>query len=113
MIYWITGKAGSGKTTLANEMAKETPDPIVIDGDELRQMTGNDLGFSADDRRENARRAYELARFYESCGKTPIVAMMQPPEIPYIIYLTGGDRHEETWQGHDSYQPPQVWHEKR
>jgi len=36
MIFWITGKAKSGKTTLAYRMAKQIKG-IVLDGDDVRK----------------------------------------------------------------------------
>lgn len=35
MIFWITGRKNSGKTTLAHKLAKQL-DAVVIDGDEVR-----------------------------------------------------------------------------
>lgn len=111
MIYWICGEAGAGKTTLGTALA-EKHNGVLIDGDWLRVTISRDLGFSSEDRKENARRAMEMARLIESTGKVAVVAMMQPPPIPTIIYLSGGDRHQAEWNGHASYQPPAVYHYK-
>jgi len=105
MIYWLTGKAGSGKTTLSRLLAKHKG-AVVIDGDDLRE--GGRLGFSQEDREENARRALSLALIHAAYGKTVIVALMQPPPPIQTFYLTGEERHKEEWGGErDYYRPPE------
>ena len=111
MIYWVCGEAGAGKTTLAKQLVEKYRG-VLIDGDELRRTVSADLGFSVSDRRENARRAMELARAVDSEGGTAIVAMMQPPPIPTIIYMTDGRRHQASWGGYSSYSAPDVYHYK-
>ena len=42
MVIWITGLSGAGKTTLAkeivNQLATENKEPILLDGDQLREI---------------------------------------------------------------------------
>lgn len=49
MIIWISGVSGSGKSTLATEVVSRLKDlgrPVVLlDGDEVREAYGNDLGY--------------------------------------------------------------------
>ena len=44
-IIWLTGQPGSGKTTLANELKnrieKNSKDVMIVDGDDLRNITTN------------------------------------------------------------------------
>lgn len=77
MIINITGQAGSGKTTIAIELEKIIANPIVIDGDELREIFVN-KDYSEEGRRRNITNAYNIARFLEAKGFTPIIALISP-----------------------------------
>ena len=49
MVIWITGISGAGKTTIANSLIdkykKALPNLVNIDGDAIRNLYGNDLGY--------------------------------------------------------------------
>ena len=60
-IIWLTGHSGSGKTTIAEILAKEL-NAIVLDGDEMRESISEDLGLSKSDREENNKRIAKLAK---------------------------------------------------
>lgn len=81
-IIWLTGLSGSGKTTIATELAdalrRERPGVCVLDGDELRRGVNSDLGFSPEDRAENVRRVAEMARLLAGEGLIVIVALISP-----------------------------------
>ena len=55
-VYWITGLAGAGKTTIGTalyEKLRETKSNVVmIDGDKIRWAYGNNFGYSEEDRRK-------------------------------------------------------------
>ena len=51
---------------------------MLIDGDELRRGLSRDLGFSADDRDENVRRAGEIALLASRQGTTAVVSLISP-----------------------------------
>jgi len=65
MIIWLTGLSGAGKSTLAEGLAarlrSKGSNPLLIDGDGLREELCHDLGFSDEDRAENIRRAGAIA----------------------------------------------------
>ena len=67
MVIWIIGLSGAGKTTLAEEIYKISkpinPNTVLIDGDVIREIFGNDLGHSAEDRKKNAKRISRLCYF--------------------------------------------------
>ena len=67
MVIWITGLAGSGKTTLVNLSLKKVKNLIGptfhIDGDEFRKCFGNDLGYSLKDRNTNAMRLINFIEY--------------------------------------------------
>ena len=79
MIINLTGQAGAGKSTIARELEKILYNSIVIDGDELREIFVN-KDYSEEGRRKNITNAYNIARFLESKGFTPIVALISPYE---------------------------------
>ena len=81
-VLWLTGLSGSGKSTLAfaveKELHKQGLQTIVLDGDNLRQGLCKDLGFNEQDRKENSRRAAEVAKLLISNGTLVIVALISP-----------------------------------
>jgi len=81
-VIWITGLSGSGKSTIAQELAKTLIDRTnqvrILDGDELRTTICKDLGFSEADRKENVRRAGEAAKKLINEGHTVIAALISP-----------------------------------
>ena len=81
-ILWLTGLSGAGKTTLATGLEAELLQAgvlsLVLDGDVIRTGLSRDLGFSADDRRENIRRTGEAAGLVAAAGAVAIVALISP-----------------------------------
>lgn len=81
-VLWLTGLSGSGKSTLARALEARLLSrgilATVIDGDELRGGLSQGLGFSPEDRRENIRRATELALHLGEAGLVAIVALISP-----------------------------------
>ncbi|SVE50480.1 uncharacterized protein METZ01_LOCUS503334, partial [marine metagenome] len=57
MVIWIIGLSGAGKTTLAKEVVAKIgsskTNVVLIDGDIIREVFGNDLGHTLEDRRQN------------------------------------------------------------
>ena len=79
MIINLTGQAGAGKSTIARELEKILYNSIIIDGDELREIFIN-KDYSEEGRRKNITNAYNIARFLEAKGFTPILALISPYE---------------------------------
>ena len=79
---WVTGLPAAGKTTLALACERllqgRSRWVLRLDGDELRQGLCRDLGFSAEDRAENVRRAGEIACLVAAAGGVTIVALISP-----------------------------------
>ncbi len=82
LAVWLTGLPASGKSTLAREVESALGQrgiPChVLDGDILRQGLNKDLGFSPEDRRENIRRAGEVAKVLVDAGLLVIAAFISP-----------------------------------
>ena len=72
MIIQIIGLPGSGKTTLA-EALKERINAIHLNADQVRATVNSDLGFTVEDRIEQARRMGEMARLISKQGVAPVI----------------------------------------
>lgn len=63
-VYWITGLSGAGKTTIGKlfyeDLKKEYPNTVFLDGDILRQVFGDDLGYTREERIKCAMRYARL-----------------------------------------------------
>jgi hypothetical protein len=72
MIIQIIGLPGSGKTELAKAL-KERINAIHLNADEVRATVNSDLGFTHEDRIEQARRMGEMARLIAKQGVAPVI----------------------------------------
>lgn len=83
-VLWFTGYSGSGKSTigklLESRLYEAGCQTILLDGDQLRHGLCGDLGFSEADRRENIRRAGEVARLFFEAGYIVICTFISPFE---------------------------------
>ena len=80
MIVWITGMSGAGKTSIAREVLKilkpDFPQTILLDGDEVRALFENDLGYTEAEREQQIRRLQRLAAWLDRSGMLVIVAAL-------------------------------------
>ncbi|MBD3248054.1 adenylyl-sulfate kinase, partial [Candidatus Falkowbacteria bacterium] len=69
-VLWFTGLSGSGKSTIAAKLfenfKRRNVDCEHFDGDVLREIFGNDLGFTKEDRMKNIERVGYLAKLLNS-----------------------------------------------
>lgn len=83
-IIWFTGLSGSGKSTIANQLAatlfSQSINAYVLDGDNIRHGLNRDLGFSEHDRTENIRRIAEVSKLFVDSGTIAITAFISPFE---------------------------------
>eukprot|EP00177_Eucheuma_denticulatum_P005590 GFKZ01010159.1.p1 GENE.GFKZ01010159.1~~GFKZ01010159.1.p1 ORF type:complete len:325 (+),score=41.56 GFKZ01010159.1:39-1013(+) len=79
---WLTGLSGSGKSTvsvaLEQMMFKRGYLVYRLDGDNIRFGLNSNLGFSADDRKENIRRISEVAKLMGDVGVITTSAFISP-----------------------------------
>jgi nicotinamide mononucleotide adenylyltransferase len=90
MIVELLGKAGAGKTTIAEAMEKITPDSFIIDGDDLRAETEN-TDISLRGREANIHLGYSRARWLSDMGFTVFIAMQAPIKEIRDQYLNEND----------------------
>jgi adenylyl-sulfate kinase len=81
-VFWLFGRSGAGKTTLALRLREELAGRgmllVYLDGDEVRSTLCSDLGFRSDARLENHRRIAEIARLLTAQGLSVVVSTMAP-----------------------------------
>ncbi len=68
-VYWITGLSGAGKTTIGKllyeKMKPKYPNIVFLDGDVLREVFGNDLGYTRGERIKCAMRYARLCKMLQ------------------------------------------------
>lgn len=81
-VIWFTGLSGSGKSTIAGRVEELLNEKgfltYLLDGDNVRSGLSKDLGFSAEDRTENIRRAGEAAKLLVDAGVVVLAAFISP-----------------------------------
>ena len=119
MIIWIFGKPKAGKTTTALRICHKyrEMEPILLDGDELREALGYS-GFGKDDVREWLFRIANLCMLFESQGYMPVASFVSPfadirksirdkfeeADVEYkFVYVNGSDKH--MWKGSTFEEP--------
>lgn len=117
MVYLITGKRGSGKTTYAVKLLKELRGEghqvEWLDGDRFREETGND-DYSDKGRYNNLMLAAKRAQDAERKGSIVILSFVAPRKEwrqnmrcqfkhSHLVYLPGG----ELWKGTE-YEVPDI-----
>ena len=80
MVIWVTGLSGSGKTTLCKALWKllkpQLPELVLFDGDVIRAVFGNDLGYREEDRVVQIKRLQNIARVLVEQNMVVLVAAL-------------------------------------
>jgi adenylylsulfate kinase-like enzyme len=80
MVIWLIGLSGAGKTTLAEKLVEFVRDRgrqvVLVDGDRVRELFGNDLSHNLEDRRHNATRICQLCAFLDGQGIDVVCAFL-------------------------------------
>ena len=79
---WLTGLSAAGKSTIAvlleQALLQRGQLAYRLDGDNVRHGLNKNLGFSADDRKENIRRIGEVAKLFTDAGVVTLVSFISP-----------------------------------
>jgi len=79
---WFTGLSGSGKSTVAVAVEKYLNEQgrlaFRLDGDNVRLGINKNLGFTAEDRKENIRRIGEVAKLFVDSGVIVLSSFISP-----------------------------------
>ena len=103
IVVWFTGLSGAGKSTIAHAVEealhREGRRTFVFDGDNVRHGLCADLGFSADDRRENLRRVGEMSRLFIEAGVIALTAFISPyrDDRERVRAIVGADNLREVY----------------
>lgn len=80
MVIWIIGLSGTGKTTLATQVVERIRQMnrkvVLLDGDLIRDLFGNDVDHSIEGRRRNADRLSVLTKFLADQGIHVVAAVL-------------------------------------
>lgn len=81
-VVWLTGLSGAGKSTISSLVEQQLFDEgyliTVLDGDTMRAGLNADLDFSQQARRENLRRAGEVAKLFSATGHIVLATFISP-----------------------------------
>ncbi len=71
-VYFFTGLAGAGKTTLGtrfyDHLRSAKPNVVFIDGDQIRKVYCEDIGYTPEDRIKGAKRTFRVCKMLSDQG---------------------------------------------
>jgi len=80
MVIWIIGLSGTGKTTLATQVVERIRQlngkVVLLDGDLIRALFGNDVDHTIEGRRRNAERLSVISKFLADQGIHVVAAVL-------------------------------------
>jgi cytidine diphosphoramidate kinase len=80
LVIWIIGLSGTGKTTLASQVVERIRQlnfkVVLLDGDVIRTIFGNDVDHTIEGRRRNAERLSALSKFLADQGIHVVAAVL-------------------------------------
>jgi adenylylsulfate kinase-like enzyme len=80
MVIWIIGLSGTGKTTLATQVVERIRQSngkvVLLDGDLIRTLFGNDVDHTIEGRRRNAERLSVLSKYLADQGIDVVAAVL-------------------------------------
>jgi adenylylsulfate kinase len=84
MVLWLLGISGAGKTTIGRRLHEWLEEQHIqnylLDGDEVRSLFDNDLGYERTEREANIKRMIMAAYVLDRCDICTIVCCIAPFE---------------------------------
>ena len=71
---WFYGLSGSGKSLFSKILNKNIKNSIIVDGDNVRKIISNDLGYSQKDREIQINRIFGISKLIIESKKFPIAS---------------------------------------
>jgi len=109
MVIWLIGMSASGKTTIGkklfDKLVLSSEKWIFLDGDTFRNILGEDLGHTIEDRRKNAYRISRFCEFLSSQGMN-VLACVKYGDFMNFNQLREISKYGEL--GLHSYQHPHL-----
>lgn len=81
IVFWFTGRPGSGKSSLVNmiePILKKQYKIQILDGDELRQWLSPEAGFSKEGRERHITRVIRISDMLSKHGIIVLVSLVSP-----------------------------------
>lgn len=76
-VYFFTGLSGAGKTTIGGlfhrRLKEKKPNVVVLDGDQIRPVYNEEIGYADDERLKGAQRTFRVARMLADQGIDVVV----------------------------------------
>lgn len=76
-VYFFTGLSGAGKTTLGGlfhrRLKAKKSNVVLLDGDQIRPVYNEDIGYSDEDRVKGAQRTFRVAKMLADQGIDVVV----------------------------------------
>lgn len=76
-VYFFTGLSGAGKTTLGGlfhrRLKAKKPNVVLLDGDQIRPVYNEDIGYADADRVKGAQRTFRVAKMLADQGIDVVV----------------------------------------
>ena len=80
MVTWMIGLSRAGKTTLSellyDKLKSRVSNLVLLDGDAVRELFGNDVDHTINGRRKNAERLSHLSKFLSNQNIHVIAAVL-------------------------------------
>jgi len=86
---WMYGLPSCGKTTIARELINKLDSYILLDGDDIRDLFDNDLGYSESDRNKQSLRLVKLCNLINRYGVDVILCTNSISENNRNIFRKG------------------------
>ncbi len=85
---WLIGPSAAGKTTISKilyENIKKINNLVLIDGDKVRNLYENNLGYDKESRSKNTQRYINLVKWLKDFNISSIVAVISPFQKDRVV----------------------------